>query len=73
MATPSIKEQLLNEFEKLSPEQQQQTLDFARSLKRPRGVPARSLLKYAGRIQPDDIKRMEEAIEDCEKIDLNEW
>jgi hypothetical protein len=73
VATPSLKEQLLNEIDRLSPDQQQQMLDFAKNLIRPRGVPARLLLKHAGRIPLDDIKKMEEAIEECEKIDLNEW
>ncbi|MBZ0287750.1 MAG: hypothetical protein K8I30_09060 [Anaerolineae bacterium] len=73
MAISPLKEQLLKEIEKLSPDQQEQTLAFARRLGRPRGVSARSLLRFAGRISPDDIEKMEQAIEDCEKIDPNEW
>ena len=73
MAISPLREQLLNEIDKLSPDQQQQTLAFARSLTRPHGVPARSLLKYAGRISLDDVEKMEQAIEDCEKIDPHEW
>ena len=39
-----------------------------------RGVPGRSLLKYAGIVPPDDLERMSEAIEnDCGKVDRNEW
>ena len=73
MAILSLKDQLLNEFDKLSPDQQKEILDFAKSLTRPRGVPARSLRKFAGRISLEDIEKMEEAIEDCERIDPHEW
>lgn len=73
MTTPSLKEQIIAELDNLSPEQQRQMLEYAKRVKRPPGVKARTLLKFAGRIQPDDIERMEKAIEDCERVDLNEW
>jgi hypothetical protein len=41
---------------------------------RPKGVPGKQLLSFAGTIPADDLKAMEQAIEDnCEKADLNEW
>jgi hypothetical protein len=68
MLDANLKEQILEALDKLSPEQQQRALQFVRSLNRPRGKPARSILKFAGRIAPDDVARMEKAIEDCEKV-----
>jgi hypothetical protein len=69
----TLAQQIIERISQLDAVQQQRVLDFVRHLERPRGVPARSLLKFAGRIAPDDVKRIEEAIEDCERIDPNEW
>jgi hypothetical protein len=57
-----LRDQLLAEFDKLPPEQQQQMVALAKRLNRPPGKPARSLLKFAGRIPPDDIEKMEQAL-----------
>ena len=74
MVTLSVREQIIYQLERLTPEQQQQVLEFTTRLVRPRGVPARSLLRFAGRIDPDDLQKMEKAIEeDCERIDADEW
>lgn len=38
------------------------------------GVKGKDLLRFAGLIEEDDLRLMEEAIErDCEKISLDEW
>jgi hypothetical protein len=66
MAASTLREQLLTEIDKLSPDQQEQMLAYAKSLSRPRGAPARSLLIYAGRIPLEDVQKMEQAIEACE-------
>jgi uncharacterized protein (TIGR02246 family) len=40
----------------------------------PRGVPGRDLLRFAGTIDAESAREMEEAIEDgCERIDPEEW
>jgi|FLYN01.1.fsa_nt_gi hypothetical protein len=80
-ATPSVKEQLLNEFDKLSPEQQQRVLEFTRSLRStlPPGTPGEVLIELAKELNfdPQDLAEMQAAIEDpetgCEKIDWEEW
>lgn len=69
----TLKEQIVNVVSRLSDQQQQEVLDFVMKLERPKGVPARSLLKFAGRIPLDEVERMEAAIQDFEEIDLNEW
>ena len=56
--------------------QQQSLLDFARELAevKPRGIPGADLLTFAGRIPPDDLQRMSDAIEaGCEAVNLGEW
>ena len=38
------------------------------------GTPGKQLLRFAGSIPPEDLKLMQEAIEqDCERVDINEW
>ncbi len=69
----TLTQQIIERVNRLDAEQQQKVLEFMRELERPRGVPARSLLKFAGRIALDDIERMEQAMEDCERIDPDEW
>jgi len=76
IAKEQLKDQLLEQFDNLSPEQQRRLVEYAQSLgaSRPRGVPGRDLLRFAGMIDADDLRRMAEAIDnDCEQIDLHEW
>jgi hypothetical protein len=68
-----LKDQIIHQLDKLSTEQQKQVLDFTASLVRPRGTPSEVLLQFVGVLSPDQLDEMERAIEDCEKIDLNEW
>lgn len=60
-------------FGQLSQYQQRKLIEFIESMisaKRNKG----DLLKFAGSIEPEELKKMELAInEGCEKIDRNEW
>lgn len=64
MAAERLKDQLLEQFDNLSPEQQRHLVEFAQSLaaSRPRGVAGRDLLSFAGTIDADDLRRMADAI-----------
>ena len=64
---------IIEQIAELTPEEQQRVLQATQRLvgKRPAGVPGRDLLRFAGCIPKDDLKRMKRAIEeDCERIDL---
>jgi hypothetical protein len=76
MVEPTVKEQILNDLERLSPEMQARAAQLVHSLvsTTPRGVPGRDLLRFAGTIDAESIREMEEAIEDgCERIDPEAW
>ncbi len=80
MTTPTIKEQVLSQLDHLSPEQQQQVLNFARGLQQesalPPGTPGEVLLAHIDsfEFEPGDLEEMARSIEQgCERIDLNEW
>ena len=76
MIDATLERQLHEELAHLTPDQQQRVLDYARSLvqDRPVGVPGTALLGFIGLIPPEDLKAMEEAIEEgCEQVDLDEW
>jgi hypothetical protein len=56
--------------------QQQRVLEFARGLAevKAQGVPGAHLIAFGGRIPPDDLQRMQDAIEEgCETVNLGEW
>lgn len=48
-------------------------LDYAANLNRLQGTPSELLLTFAGSIPADQLDQMEKAIEDCERVDLDEW
>jgi hypothetical protein len=69
----TLTQQIIERVNRLNADQQRKVLEFVRELERPRGVPAHSLLKFAGRIAREDVERMEQAMEDCERVDPDEW
>ena len=76
MLDAGIQSDLLKEVEQLPPPLQRKVVDFAHSLaqSRPRGTPAKQLLKFAGILSAEEAKAMMAAIEEgCERIDANEW
>jgi hypothetical protein len=71
MVDAAVKEQILGDFERLSPAMQARAAQLVHGLVSaiPRGVPGRDLLRFAGTIDAQSIREMEEAIEDgCERI-----
>ena len=76
MVEATIKEQILSDLERLSPDLQARAAQLVHGLvsAAPRGVPGRDLLRFAGTIDAESIREMEEAIEDgCERIDSEAW
>ena len=78
MAIRSVREELLKYLKKLSPEQQERLLDFARSLSAtpapPKGRSGKDLLTFAGAIKNHELAEIAKAIEeDCERTDASAW
>ncbi len=77
MAALSVKEQLVREVDRLSPEQQQALLDYAQRLQNLlAGTPGEVLLEHINDFDfaPGEVDDMMRAIEEgCERIDLDEW
>lgn len=73
MDQPTLKSQLLETLEQIPADRQEKALELLRELARPRGKPARSLLKFTGRIAADDLAQMEKAIEEMEVVDPDGW
>ena len=74
--TSAIKMQVIEKLDRLPESSQQQVLAFVETLQiaRPRGIPGKQLLSFAGTISMDDLRMMQEAIEkDCEQVNLDEW
>lgn len=64
MGVMTLTREILEEIVHLSLERQQQVLEFVRTLKVPAGTVGQSLLRFAGTIDPADVKQMSEAIEE---------
>jgi hypothetical protein len=72
----AIVEELLKQLDQLSLESQKKVLEFARVLNTVnlKGKPGKDLLKFAGTIDLESLKVMEEAVEyGCERVDTTEW
>ena len=76
MNTQSIEESIKAYLKKLSLEEQQKILEFARSLNQSKlkGTRGKDLVKFASTIAKDDLIQMQKAIEEnCEKVNKSEW
>jgi len=73
MTNIEIQDSIIRSISQLSLPQQMKLLDFIKSLivKKQEGRPE-GLLKFAGAFAKEDLKEMENALEDCEKIDEDE-
>jgi hypothetical protein len=70
MTSSQMKQKLLERMDQLSEAEQRKVLKYAENLSVPRGTPGKDLLKFFGTIEPDDCRRMAEAIEEgCERAD----
>ena len=70
----TVKDQIIEQVDRLDEAQRRQLLEFARRLMPVAGVPGRTLMRFAGSIDPMDLEAMSQAIqEDCEKVDANGW
>jgi hypothetical protein len=69
-----LQDQILEQINGLPPEQQRRVLDFARALSAPHGVPGKELLRFGGLISREDLRRMDDAIQEgCEWMDADAW
>jgi hypothetical protein len=62
------------EIQKLTPQQQESVLKYARSMTQPlpKGARLADLTQFAGTIPGEDLRQMQEAIEDaCERVNPN--
>jgi hypothetical protein len=76
MTNPAIAQELLKQLEQLPLESQKKVLEFSQALNITtlKGKPGKDLLKFAGTIDQDSLKTMEEVVEyGCERVDTNEW
>jgi len=72
----TIADKVLEQLQALPYELQWRVLEFTRALalSTPRGAPGRQLMSFAGAIQLDDLRLMQQVIEDgCEQVDANGW
>lgn len=76
MVLPAVKDQILSDLDRLSPEKQKQAADLVHGLiaPLPKGASIDDLLKVAGTLDDESAREMTEAIEEgCERMDLHDW
>lgn len=69
-------QEIIELLKTLSLEEQRQVLDFTRGVlgKSPKQYPGKNLLQFVGTISKEDLKVMQQAIEEgCEQVDESEW
>lgn len=76
MIATNLRDELLGALEQLPVDMQRRVVDFADALARstPRGAPGRNLLQFAGILDEETGRALEEAIEEgCEQVDPRAW
>lgn len=76
VVSPSVKEQILSDLGRLSPEQQRRAAELVHGLVTPlpKGASVEDLLSVAGTLDAGAAQEMMQAIEEgCERVDLSEW
>lgn len=76
MVVPAVKEQILNDLDRLSPAQQERAAALVHGLisPRPKGASIEDLMSLVGTMDDESAREMREAIEEgCERVDLDEW
>lgn len=74
IVTNTVKDEIIEQVDRLDAPHQRKVLDFARLLTEPTGTPGRNLMRFAGCSEPVDLDDMSRAIQEgCEKIDPNAW
>ena len=76
MVVASIKQQILDDLDRLSPDQQHEAAMLVHSLvaQSPRGASLAQLRSLAGSLDDRSAREMAEAIEEgCERVDRDEW
>ncbi|HQE17185.1 MAG: hypothetical protein WBH90_12350 [Aggregatilineales bacterium] len=71
MTNSTLEDQLIEQIRRMNREQQQQMLDYAQSLLRPRGLSGKEMIELARQLNfpKEDLEEMRAAIEEeCERI-----
>ncbi len=76
MVLPDVKDQILKDLDRLSPDQQKRAAELVSGLVSvlPQGASIEDLQKVAGTLDEESAREMMAAIEDgCERVDPDEW
>ncbi len=76
MVNMQIRDNIINDLDKLPVDLQKKVQDFVHALiaTLPKGVTGKSLLHFAGKISKEDANEMIKIVDEgCEKVDLHEW
>jgi hypothetical protein len=70
----TVKDEIIEHVERLDTPPQRKVLDFARRLAASAGTPSRTLSRFQGCIDSEDLQAMSRVIQEgCEKTDSDGW
>lgn len=72
----TVRQAIAEQVDKLPPELQEQVLRYVTSLKSPQelvGEKGTALLQFASLLDAESAREMTKAIEECERIDADQW
>jgi hypothetical protein len=73
---PTVKERILRDLDRLSPELQHRAVELVHGLASPlpKGASVEDMIRLGGLLDEESAREMREAIEEhCERIDPSEW
>ena len=74
MTATTLHQQILQDVQSLSESQQRKVLHYIRTLQSVSPKSGAALVQLAGTISADDLRLMEQAIQEgCEQIDSHDW
>ncbi len=75
MVSSTLERELHEQLERLPEPRQRKVVEYARGLaeEKPKGISGQEFLALTGTLEPDDVALMKKAIEECERVDLDEW
>ena len=76
MVVPAIREQILNDLDRLLPDQQKRAAELVHSLVAtvPQGASVEALMSVSGILDDESAQEMMDAIDEgCGQVDLDEW
>ena len=73
MTNTTLEQEIVEHVRTLSDEDKREVLGWLRRREMLKGVPGKTLLRFAGTLTPEEAEEMERSLKDFETINEDEW